>query len=110
MTQTPSCAGADALQASSSSHLVHDDADQTGVIERVEGGLGSAAPALDRALEGSMSLHADRDGLMREQGSTAWFDSIEHINAGMLLASHHVPKQTNGILMEPLSALQLSWS
>jgi len=26
------------------------------------------------------------------------------------LASHHVPKQTNGILMEPLSALQLSWS
>ena len=81
-----------------SSRLCHD-ADQLGVIERVGGRLGSAAPVVDRASEGSTSVSRDADGLVREQGSTAWSDRIENINAGMLLASNHVPKQANSILM-----------
>ena len=95
-TDTDTCmAVADALQASSSSHLSHGE-DQPGVIG---GGLGSAAQVLDRASEGSTSVCADANGLIREQASTAWSDTIENINAGMLLASHHVLNQTNSILM-----------
>jgi len=89
---------ADAQQASPSSHLCHD-ADQPGVIERGGGKLSSAAPVVDRASEGSTSVSADADGLMRQQGSTAWSDNTENINAGMLLAPNHVPKQANSILM-----------
>ena len=106
MTQTPACPGADAQQASPSSHLCHD-ADQPGVIERVGGGLRSA-PVVDMASAGSTSVSIEANGLMRHQGSTAWSDNTENINAGMLLASHHVLNQTNSILMglfrQPFSA------
>ena len=116
--QTHACSGADAQQASPSSRLCHD-ADQPGVVERGGGELGSA-PVVDRASEGSTSVSADADAddLVREQARTAWSDNIENINAGMLLASHHVLHQTNSILMEacsgslsvqPFSALMLSW-
>ena len=118
LIQTHACSGADAQQASPSSRLCHD-ADQPGVVERGGGELGSA-PVVDRASEGSTSVSADADadGLVREQARTAWSDNIENINAGMLLASHHVLHQTNSILMEacsgslsvqPFSALMLSW-
>ncbi len=92
-TDTNTCmAGADAQQASPSSHL-HHDADQLGVIERPGGRLGSAAPVVDIASEGSTSVSADANGLMRQKGSTAWSHNIEDINAGRLLASHHVLSQ-----------------
>ena len=106
MTQTPACSGADAQQASPASHLCHD-ADQPGVIERVGGGLGSA-PVVDMTSEGCTSVSIEANGLMRHQGSTAWSDNIENINAGMFLAPRHVLNQTNSILMvlfrQPFSA------
>ena len=95
-----------ALQASPSSHLCYD-ADQSGLIEKVGGGLGSAS-MVDMASEGSTSVSIEANGLMRHQGSTAWSDNTENINAGMLLASRRVLNQTNSIPMvlfrQPFSA------
>ncbi|DBB05721.1 TPA: hypothetical protein ACH3X1_012322 [Trebouxia sp. C0004] len=93
----------DALQASPSSH----DADQLGVGERVGGGVGSAAPVVDRASEGSTSVSTDANSLVRDKESTAWSDNIENINAGPLPAS---PLEAVSAFPGPLPASPLEAS